>query len=115
MVEGQLCGQKVSHVDKENTSRFTKISTIYCTCSSRLRTQQSSSAGEFHPHALTESDVSLSTHPAPIVQPQVARPKASEQTDMVADRLHALTNISPSGVGLATSCISSLLTCAENG
>jgi hypothetical protein len=28
-----------------------------------------SSAGEFHPHALTEPDVNLSIHPALIVQP----------------------------------------------
>ena len=31
----------------------------------------SSSAGESHPHALTEPDVSLSAHPALIVQPLV--------------------------------------------
>ena len=30
---------------------------------------QSSSAGGFHPHALTESDVTVSRHPALIVQP----------------------------------------------
>ena len=30
---------------------------------------KSSSAGEFHPHALTEPDVNLSAHPALIVQP----------------------------------------------
>ena len=32
---------------------------------------RSSSAGESHPHALTEPDVSLSAHPALIVQPLV--------------------------------------------
>ena len=31
--------------------------------------RQSSSAEESHPHALPKPDVSLSTHPAPIVQP----------------------------------------------
>jgi hypothetical protein len=31
---------------------------------------ESSSAGEFHPHALTEPDVNLSAHPALIVQPK---------------------------------------------
>ena len=31
---------------------------------------KSSSAGEFHPHALTEPDVNLSAHPALIVQPK---------------------------------------------
>jgi len=37
----------------------------------------SSSAGESHPHALTEPDVSLSTHPALIVQPSARDPSAS--------------------------------------
>jgi hypothetical protein len=32
---------------------------------------QSSSVGESHPYALTDPDVSLSAHPAPIDQPQV--------------------------------------------
>ena len=31
---------------------------------------ESSSVGESHPHALPEPDVNLSTHPAPIDQPQ---------------------------------------------
>jgi hypothetical protein len=35
---------------------------------------ESSSAGEFHPHALTEPDVNLSIHPALIVQPLTASP-----------------------------------------
>ena len=39
----------------------------------------SSSAGEFHPHALTEPDVNLSAHPALIVQP-ANEGTASEQT-----------------------------------
>ena len=33
------------------------------------RDHQSSGAGEFHPHALSEPDVILSHHPAPIVRP----------------------------------------------
>jgi hypothetical protein len=41
---------------------------------------ESSSAGEFHPHALTVPDVNLSVHPAPIDRPQGARPVASEKT-----------------------------------
>jgi DNA-binding NtrC family response regulator len=32
---------------------------------------QSSSAGESHPHALTEPDMKLAPHPAPTIQPQV--------------------------------------------
>ena len=43
---------------------------------------KSSSAGESHPHALREPDVSLSAHPAPIVQPTHTQ-NASEQTTMV--------------------------------
>jgi len=34
------------------------------------RIAMSSSVGESHPHALPEPDVNLSTHPAPIDQPQ---------------------------------------------
>ena len=33
------------------------------------KTKESSSPGESHPQALTDPDVSLSAHPAPIVQP----------------------------------------------
>ena len=33
------------------------------------RDDESSGAGEFHPHALSEPDVILSHHPAPIVRP----------------------------------------------
>src|SRR6266511_4438677 len=33
--------------------------------------------GESHPRALSDPDVSLSTHPAPIIQPWAARPDAS--------------------------------------
>ena len=45
--------------------------------------------GEFHPEPLTEPDVSLSTHPAPIIQPHgtspnrqwAKRPRARRATD----------------------------------
>jgi hypothetical protein len=40
----------------------------------------SSSAGEFHPHALTVPDVNLSVHPAPIVYP-THKQNANEQTN----------------------------------
>jgi hypothetical protein len=33
--------------------------------------KESSSAGEFHPHALTEPDMKLALHPALTIQPQV--------------------------------------------
>lgn len=67
-----------------------------------------SSPGESHPQALSEPDVSLSTHPAPIVQPEVASQAfASEQTSGVAgeppDRASALL----SADDLADSYISS--------
>jgi hypothetical protein len=35
---------------------------------------ESSSVWEFHPHALTDQDVNLSAHPAPIDQPEKATP-----------------------------------------
>ena len=41
---------------------------------------QSSSGGESHPSALTELDVRLSPHPAPTLQPPVARRAATGQT-----------------------------------
>src|SRR5208282_1761180 len=42
--------------------------------------EASSSAEEFHPHALTVPDVNLSVHPAPIDRPQGGKPVASEKT-----------------------------------
>ena len=36
-----------------------------------LKASASSSVGESHPHALTDTDVNLSVHPAPIDQPQL--------------------------------------------
>src|SRR5208282_5003660 len=41
---------------------------------------KSSSGGEFHPSALTEPDVRLSPHPAPTLQPPVARRVATGRT-----------------------------------
>ena len=38
---------------------------------------ESSSAGESHPRALSDPDVNLSAHPAPIVQPQAVPPSAN--------------------------------------
>jgi len=59
-------------------------------------TNESSSAGEFHPHALTEPDVNLSIHPALIVQPLAASPFANGQIDWVPSQQCALTNRLPS-------------------
>jgi len=61
-----------------------------------LGSNGSSSAGEFHPHALTEPDVNLSIHPALIVQPSVASPFANGQIGWVPSQQCALTNRLPS-------------------
>lgn len=55
-------------------------------CLSRLgEHKKSSSPGELHPQALTEPDVSLSAHPAPIVQAQVEFRETTVRTDRVLD------------------------------
>ena len=41
--------------------------------------QTVSSPGESHPQALSEPDVNLSAHPAPIIQPTAESPSASAQ------------------------------------
>ncbi len=46
--------------------------------------EESSSAGEFHPHALTDPDVTVSRHPARIVQPTVCFPFSSAQIALIA-------------------------------
>jgi hypothetical protein len=42
--------------------------------------QEVSSPGESHPQALSEPDVNLSAHPAPIIQSTAESPFSSEQT-----------------------------------
>ena len=66
-----------------------------------------SSPGESHPQALSEPDVNLSAHPAPIIQPQAKSPFASGQkaADRVARPCPA--SIQPSYDGDSASCISS--------
>ena len=76
---------------------------------SKVRSHPSSSAGESHPHALTESDVSLSAHPALIVQPNHTQ-NASEQTAMVGDVLYASAIAVPRADVLVSVCISDLPT-----
>ena len=57
------------------------------------KTQESSSPGEFHSQALTDPDVSLSAHPAPIVQPEVASPtSANVQIVVDHEELYVPTN-----------------------
>jgi hypothetical protein len=53
----------------------------------------SSSAGESHPHALTEPDVNLSIHPALIIQPQVERLSANAEIARAPSVQSALTSI----------------------
>jgi hypothetical protein len=68
---------------------------------------KSSSAGESHPHALTEPDVNLSAHPALIAQPQVEDLSPSERTDMALGVQSAQASVSLVEDGLVTFCISS--------
>ena len=67
---------------------------------------KSSSAGESHPHALTDPDVNLSAHPAPIVQPQAVPPSANAQRGAAAVGQSARANGSLGADGLSASCIS---------
>ena len=46
------------------------------------RHEESSGPGELHPQALTDPDVSVSTHPAPTVQPGLDKAGASAQTTL---------------------------------
>src|SRR6266540_1725010 len=69
--------------------------------------QQVSRPGESHPRALSDPDVSLSTHPAPIIQPWAARPGASGQRGLAL----AVRGLPRTSVlarrGRAAACISS--------
>ena len=66
---------------------------------------QLSGAREFHPRALREPDMNLSTHPAPIVQPQTAR-GASGQRATVDVLISAAPIDVPADYVLAAFCIS---------
>ena len=74
----------------------------------------SSSARESHPHALTEPDVNLSAHPAPIAQPLTVE-VASEQITLAVSPQCGLTIAVPFAGDLLVSCISSLPTSPEFG
>src|SRR5262249_3823025 len=67
---------------------------------------KSSGAGESHPHALTDPDVNLSAHPAPIVQPQAVPPSANAQRGAAAVGHSARATGSLGADGLSASCIS---------
>ncbi len=57
--------------------------------------RQVSGAGELPPCALSEPDMNLSAHPAPIIQPWVLRPPANAEIARAASWLFSLTNIPP--------------------
>jgi hypothetical protein len=65
-----------------------------------------SSPGESHPQALSEPDVSLSAHPAPIIQPQAKSPSASEQRAGSRASRFFPTSTLPCADGDLASCIS---------
>ena len=76
---------------------------------------KSSGAGESHPHALTDPDVTVSRHPALIVQPTVESLPPSEQT-AVADELRSVAANASLGVdGISIVCTSASPTAQECG
>src|SRR5215510_2740418 len=76
---------------------------------------ESSSAGESHPHALTDPDVNLAAHPAPIVQPQAVPPSANAQRGAAAVGQSARANGWLGAGGLSASCISAWPSGPESG
>src|SRR5690242_16451733 len=76
---------------------------------------KSSSAGESHPHALTDPDVNLAAHPAPIVQPQAVPPSANAQRGAAAVGQSAQANAWPGVDGLSASYISAWPNGPESG
>jgi hypothetical protein len=67
---------------------------------------RSSSARESHPRALSDPDVNLAAHPAPIVQPQAVPPSANAQRGAAAVGQSARANAWLGVDGLSASCIS---------
>src|SRR5262249_13756775 len=67
---------------------------------------KSSSAGESHPHALTDPAGNPPATPAPIVQPQAVPPPANAQRGAAAVGHSARANGSLGADGLSASCIS---------
>ena len=60
---------------------------------------ESSSPGELHPQALTEPDVNLSAHPAPMDQPLVVYQTPTSQTSGDSAVPHHPANTMPGGDG----------------
>jgi len=70
-----------------------------------MKGAESSGAREFHPRALREPDMNLSTHPAPIVQPQTVRAASGQRA--TADVLISAAPIDmPADCVLSVFCIS---------
>ena len=61
-----------------------------------------SGAGELPPCALSEPDLNLSAHPAPVIQPLVSFPIANAETARAAYGLFAPTSIPPWSDGVST-------------
>ncbi len=64
-----------------------------------------SDAGEFHPRALSEPDVHVSAHPAPITQSTAQLPIANGQTILILVVQYDAASMSPD-VGSCAVCIS---------
>ena len=73
----------------------------------KCKSLKSSRPGESHPQPLTDPDVNLSIHPAPIVQPMVENLSASDKTASAFAGQLALASEPLSGDGISTFCISS--------
>src|SRR5262249_28105429 len=70
------------------------------------RDHTSSSARGSHPRALTDPDMNLSAHPAPIVQPQAVPPSANAQRGAAAGGPPGRANAWPDADDPSASCIS---------
>ncbi len=84
-------------------------------CCKKLKTEKSSGAGESHPYALTDPDVTVSRHPALSVQPTVESPPPSEQTAAADISLSVAANASLGADGISSACTSASPTAQECG
>jgi hypothetical protein len=67
------------------TTNLNAKNTKYCDRSTQSEISQSSRPQELPPQSLTEPDVNLSAHPAPIDQPKVLPQNSNGQIDVVRD------------------------------
>lgn len=70
-----------------------------------FRNNELSGARDFHPRALPEPDMNLSTHPAPIVQPELEGVSNEQKAPADGER-HAAANAVPFGYAPSVACIS---------